>query len=334
MSAAGVQPPPPEMLAILAGAERVLLSSHANPDGDAIGSELGLARLLRQNGKRVTVWNADPTPTVYRVLPGADQIHVGEEPPAGFSDFDLAIPLECPSTDRTGLASAIEQLPLLNIDHHLGNTQYGEAQWIDTAAPSAGEMVLHLARAMGYTVDPTTATLLYLTLVTDTGGFRFSNATARAFRSAAELVDLGAEPETVSMWIYESLPVGTLRLLREMMGSLELHDEGRIASVELTPDMFEAAGATKEESEGLIDYPRAIAGVDAVAMFRTLPEGDIKVSLRSRGRTNVAAIAERNGGGGHRNAAGCVIDPADAGSRAAILDALRTALREADQGDT
>lgn len=299
-------PPPDSLLASLRKASSILLSSHANPDGDAIGSELALARILRSMGKSVTIWNQDPTPTLYRVLPGADEIRCGGNPPDGFPEsFDLAIPIECPTVDRTGLEECLEQLPLLDIDHHLGNSHYGVAQWIDTAAPSAGEMLFRLARALEVEIDATTATLLYMTIVTDTGGFRFSNATAQAFASASELVHAGADPETVSLWVYESLPLATLKLLSEMLGSLALHADGRVATVELTADMFDRAGARKEDSEGLIDYPRSIAGVDAVALFRPLGDGTAKISLRSRGEVDVAAIANRHQGGGHRNAAGC-----------------------------
>lgn len=325
--------PPDGLLAVLRKASSVLLSSHANPDGDAIGSELAMARILRSMGKSVTIWNQDPTPTLYRVLPGADEIHSGRTPPDGFPEsFELAIPIECPTVDRTGLEEWLEQLPLLDIDHHLGNSRYGVAQWIDTEAPSAGEMLFRLAQALEVDVDATTATLLYMTIVTDTGGFRFSNATAQAFASAAELVRAGADPETVSLWIYESLPVATLRLLSEMLDSLELHAAGRVATVELTAEMFAAAGARKEDSEGLIDYPRSIAGVDAVVLFRPLGDGSAKVSLRSRGDVDVAAIASRHRGGGHRNAAGCRLTDDGPDQRRDLVNEVVAAL-DARPGD-
>ncbi len=326
-----VVPPPAELLDVIRKADRVLLTSHANPDGDAIGSELAMARILRKMGKTVTIWNKDTTPTIYARLPGASEIQVGDDPPAGFPEsFDLAIPIECPTVDRSGLEVHLEKLPLVDIDHHLGNSNYGLAQWVDTEAPSAGEMLYRLAEALDVELDAETATLLYLTIVTDTGGFRFSNATAQAFASAAQLVRLGASPEQVSVWVYESLPLGTLKLLTEMLGSLELHSNGRIATVELTPEMFVTAGASKDDSEGLIDYPRSVAGVEAVALFRTLPGGDVKVSLRSRGETDVAAVANRNQGGGHRNAAGCRLAENTADARANLIKELLTALELAD----
>ncbi len=296
---------PEPLVEMLRRGQRFLLTSHANPDGDAIGSTVAATRLLRQLGKAGTVWLRDPVPRIYRAVPGSERIHVGEEPPASFPGlFDAAIVMECPSTDRTGLEEALAELPLANIDHHLGNELYGQVNWVDTAAPAVGEMVFRLARRMKLAIDRDAANALYLTLVTDTGGFRFSNTTAAAFDAAAELVREGAAPETISKWLYESQPESVLRLVGEVLRTLELHAEKRVATVWLTREMVERAGAEPGDSEGLIDYPRSIAGVEAVAMFRQLDDGGYKVSLRSRGEVNVERIARGLGGGGHRNAAG------------------------------
>jgi len=300
---------PEDLLRRIRQGNRFLLTSHVNPDGDAIGSELGLARLLRRMGKGAVVWNRDETPTIYRPLPGSERIHTGTEPPAGFPDvFDAIIVLECPSPDRTGLEQHLSALPVVNIDHHLGNQHYGAINWVDTAAPAVGEMVYRLAQGLKVTLEPETADCLYLTLVTDTGGFRFSNATPVAFEAAAALVRDGAHPEQVSQWLYESQPLPVLRLVGEMLQTLELHEEGRIATVRLTSEMFARAGAATGDSEGLIDYPRTIAGVEAVALIRQREDGTHKVSLRSRGDVDVEKIARHHGGGGHRNAAGYSVD--------------------------
>jgi phosphoesterase RecJ-like protein len=296
----------------LAAAETVLLTSHANPDGDAIGTELGLARALRALGKHVSIWNLHRSPAVYAQLPGAGDIHVGEAPPPGFPEaFDLGVALECPSLERTGLAPALASLPLLNIDHHLGNTGYGVAQWVDPQMPAVGVMAAELALALGGRLDREAASCMLLALVTDTGGFRFGNATPEAFRAAARLVELGADVERVSLWIYESQPEPAVRLLGELLGTLERH-HGRIATVHLT----------------LIDTPRAIAGVDAVALFRELGPGRWKVSLRSRGAVDVERIARAHGGGGHHNAAGCVFEGSLATAQSTFVAALAGALEE------
>lgn len=295
---------PESLLTKIRSGNRFLLTSHVNPDGDAIGSELGLARMLRKLGKGATVWNHDATPRIYAALPGAARIHVGEEPPAGFPDlYTAVIVLECPTPERTGLAETIQALPLINVDHHLGNELYGEVNWVDPAAPAVGEMVYRLSQALKIEIDEATANALFLTLVTDTGGFRFSNTTAETFDAGAALVRAGASPETVGRWIYESQPLGVLRLLGEMIPTLSLHDEGRVATARLEREMFARAAAERGDSEGLIDHLRAIAGVEAVALFRQVEEG-WKVSLRSRGDVDVERIARKSGGGGHQNAAG------------------------------
>jgi phosphoesterase RecJ-like protein len=301
---------PEDLLRKIRQGNRFLITSHVNPDGDAIGSALGLARLLRGLGKGAVVWNHDPTPAVYQPLPGSDRVHNGAEPPAGFPEkFDAMVVLECPSPDRTGLEQHLGALPIINIDHHLGNQHYGAVNWVDSAAPAVGEMVFRLAQALKVTLEPEIASCLYLTLVTDTGGFRYSNATPAAFEAAAALVREGAHPEQVAQWLYESQPAAAVRLLGEMLQTLELHDGGRIATVRLDPEMFTRAGADAGDSEGLIDQPRSIAGVEAVALIRRRPDGSHKVSLRSRGEVDVEKIARHHGGGGHRNAAGFALEP-------------------------
>jgi phosphoesterase RecJ-like protein len=303
---------PEDLLRRIRQGNRFLLTSHVNPDGDAIGSELGLARLLRRLGKGAVIWNLDETPAIYRPLPGSDRVHTGAEPPAGFPEkFDAVVVLECPSSDRTGIEQHLGTLPIVNIDHHLGNQHYGAVNWVDSAAPAVGEMVFRLAQALKVTLEPEIASCLYLTLVTDTGGFRFSNATPAAFEAAAALVREGAHPEQVAQWLYESQPAPAVRLLGELLQTLELHHGGRIATVRLDPEMFARAGASPGDSEGLIDHPRSIAGVDAVALIRRRADGTHKVSLRSRGEVDVEKIARHHGGGGHRNAAGYALEGAE-----------------------
>lgn len=316
---------PEDLLRTIRSANRCVLTSHIHPDGDAVGSAVGLARLLHRQGKGAVVWLRDEPPRIYRPLPGSDRIHLGETPPAGWPDtFDTVIALECPSLERTGLEEPLATLPLINIDHHLGNQLYGKVNWVDSAAPSAGEMVYRLAQALNIQIDADTASCLYLTLVTDTGGFRFPNATVAAFETAAALVTEGARPEQVAHWLYESQPAAALKLLGEMLATLELHHDGRIATVRLDPEMFERAGAVKGDSEGLIDHPRSIEGVEAVALLRRQSNGS-KVSLRSRGEVDVEAIARRFDGGGHKNAAGFTVED-DGNLLSEMVDELAKAL--------
>jgi phosphoesterase RecJ-like protein len=296
---------PESVLTLLNQHQRFLLTSHLNPDGDAIGSEIGLARTLRRLGKTVLVWNHDAGPGIFDPMLAGEKLYLGRQPPASFpGDFDAVIVLECPELNRTGLEDVLPVLPLINIDHHLGNQKYGVVDWIDTDSPAVGEMVYRLARALDLPPDPATANALFLTLVTDTGGFRFSNTNARAFEAAAALVLDGASPEEVSGWLYESQPLASVLLIGEMLQTLEIHAQGRLATAWLTMDMLAKCGARPGDSEGLIDHPRSIAGVSAVALFKELPNGHYKVSLRSRGSIDVERVARLSGGGGHKNAAG------------------------------
>lgn len=323
--------PPDALLLRLSQGERFLITSHLNPDGDAVGSSLAMARILRRFGKVAQVWLRDPVPSMFAELTGVDRIHVGSEPPAGFpGNFDAAVALECPSLSRSGLAESLEPLDVLNIDHHLGNESYGIANWVDSSAPALGEMIFTLAERLKIPLDAETATCMLVALVSDTGGFRFSNSSDRAFEVGAELVRKGARPEQVSHWLYESRTEASLRLLEEMLGSLETHHEGRLATALLTRDMFERSGATDEDTEGMVDYPRSIATVEAVALVREIESGKVKVSLRSRDRVNVEEIARRHDGGGHRNAAGFRLDGDVQQARKKVVGELSAALEKHD----
>ncbi len=318
---------PEALLRRLRDSRRLLITSHVSPDGDAVGSSLAMARLLRGLGKSTLVWLVDEVPPLYRQLPGAERIHTGAVPPQGYpGDFDTVLVMECPSLERTGLEKQLAGPRVLNIDHHLGNTLYGEVNWVDTSAPACGELVHRVAEALKLRIDAETATILYLTLVTDTGDFRFSNATSEAFTAAAELVRLGARPEQVALWLFESQPEATVRLMGEMIGSLQFHAAGRIATVLLSAEMFARAGATAANSEGLVDIPRSIAGVEAVGLLREIEERNYKISLRSRGDADVEKIASRWGGGGHKNAAGARLEGSLEEVRRTVLAGLEEAL--------
>ncbi|MEO8277724.1 MAG: bifunctional oligoribonuclease/PAP phosphatase NrnA [Thermoanaerobaculia bacterium] len=324
---------PETVLSRVASDRRFLITSHANPDGDAIGSELALARILRAAGMQAAIWNASPTPAVYRALPGSAEIHVGETPPLGFPGaFDCVVVLECPTLDRSGLAEPLAALPQVNIDHHLGNPDYGVAHWVDTSAAAVAVMVAELARALRFSIDATAADCLLLGLVSDTGGFRFSNASPAAFEAAAALVRDGARPEQVSQWLNESQPESAIRLLAELLATLTLHFHGRIASVHLDAAMFERAKADAGDSEGLVDAPRSIAGVEAVVLLRQVGGRQWKISLRSRGGVDVQSIAKRHGGGGHRNAAGCKAEGELTDLKAQFVRELEAAMEPMEPG--
>ncbi len=308
-------------LARLRRASRVLLTSHAAPDGDALGSELGLAEVARALGIAATIVNRDPHPAPLGFLPGLETIRVEVELPAGFErEFDLAVLLECPGLDRPALAG-LERLPLLNIDHHLENARYAEVNVVDEDAPAVGEMVLAIAEAAGVAVTESMATNLYAALVTDTGDFRYSNATPRAFAAAARLVTAGARPAQIAEALWEHNPERVVRLTAEVLGTLELLAGGRLAVISCDRAMLERAGALPEDTENLINIPRGIDGVRVAVFFKALKDGAVRVSLRSRGDVDVQGVAKAFGGGGHRNAAGCTIAGTVAEARPRLLAA-------------
>ncbi len=289
-------------------ARRVLVTAHRSPDGDAIGSELAFAELARKLGLQVVIANRDAGSAGLLEMPGADEILVGEDLPDDFPvHFDLVVTLECPDFDRPGF-SALGLLPILNIDHHRANDLYGEINWIDEAAPAVGEMVWRLFELAGIEASPNAATCAYVALSTDTGDFRYSNATPRAFTQASSMVEAGARPEVVGEWIHERRTESSIRLLGESLRTLELAADGRIAIISVDQDAFDRAGASPSDTEDIITHPRSIASVQVVAFLKQLEGQPVRVSFRSKGDLDVCAVAASFGGGGHTNASGCSID--------------------------
>lgn len=298
---------PAEAVRRLKEACRVLITCHRNPDGDALGSELALAEMARRLGVQTVIVNRDRTPANLGNLPGADDISVADELPEDFpSAYDLVITVECPGLDRTGF-EGLTQVPILNIDHHPANPAYGVVNFLDEESPAVGEMVWLMYGEAGLAPTAEAATNLFVALSTDTGDFRYSNATSRAFRTAAEMVDVGARPAQVANWVHNHRSLASVRLLGEALRSLKIRCNGKLAVISADRGAFERAGAGPEDTEEIVNIPRSIAGVEAVAYFKQWEDGVVRVSLRSRGDVNVRAVAETFGGGGHVNAAGCAI---------------------------
>lgn len=313
---------PGAALARLKRARRVLVTSHSAPDGDALGSELGFAELARALGVAVTIVNRDPHPASLAFLPGLETVRVEATLPDGFErEFDLGVLLECPDLDRPGFAG-LDRMPLLNIDHHLENALYGEVNVVDEDAPAVGEMVLAMASIAGVALTRTMATNLYAALVTDTGDFRYSNATPRAFAAAATLVAGGAKPDAIAEALWEHNPARVVRLTAEVLATLELLAGGRLAVIACDRAMLERSGARPEDTENLINIPRGIDGVRVAVFLKALTADGVRVSLRSRGDIDVQSAARTFGGGGHRNAAGCTIRGSLAEARRALLTAV------------
>ena len=284
---------------------RFLIACHENPEGDAIGSELALALALRKMGKTATVLNSDPVPENLVFLPGADTI-VFE---ADGSTHEVAVVVDCGSPERTGrVQTELRKCPVMvNIDHHATNDARGDYCLIDPAAAATGILVHRIFSALELVIDHAIAMNLYVAILTDTGSFHYSNSSPEAFYIAGDMVRIGIDPWEVAEKVYVTQTAEKLGLLGRILGSLELAAGGRVAAVTARKNDLRDYSATKDHLEGFINYPRSIAGVEVAVSFREEAEGEFRVSLRSKGRADVSAIASALGGGGHRNAAGCTV---------------------------
>jgi phosphoesterase RecJ-like protein len=308
--------------------DRCLVLTHVNPDGDALGSMLGLALGLERAGLRAFPLCADPVPAAYRFLPGAERV-AAEPPPRPAT---LAIAVDVDGLDRIGgLAPKLEPTcTIVDIDHHATEKAFGHLRWVDPTAAATGEMVYRLLVGLGVPLDDDIATCLYTAIITDTGRFCYANTSPRALRIAARLVRAGASPVRVYREVYESKPFSASRLLGIALGRMSQADDARVVFSTLTPDDFRRAGSTPDETEGIIDHLRAVRAAQVAVLFTGLPDGAVKVSLRSQGATDVGEVALHLGGGGHVNAAGCTMPGPLAAARRRVLQAVREVLpREA-----
>jgi phosphoesterase RecJ-like protein len=283
-----------------------LLVSHEGPDGDAVGSSLALASLLRKIGKDVHLHFRDSVPELYSFLPGADTVSA-TIPDRG---FDIAFVLDIGELRRAGDEFCRFQRigKMINLDHHLACENFGTHNLIDPSAAATGVLVYRIASALGYRFDAETALCLYVSIITDTGSFRYSNANREAFTIAGEMIESGVNAWDVAEQLYENQPRKRLELLARCLPTLEVIKGGLAASVTVTLDMYACTGADAELTDGFVNYPRSIRGVEVAVFFRQLDESRVKVSFRSKGKVNVAVFSAAMGGGGHHNAAGCTVD--------------------------
>ena len=297
-----------------------VISSHTRPDGDAIGSSLGLMHLLQAMGKDAVVAFTDLIPDIYRSLPGVDRI-IAHIPG---TSVDAAIFLECDSLERSSFDAqefqALRPALTVNIDHHASGRDFASFNWIDADAPAVGAMIYDLAIASGVRISAAMATCLYTALLTDTGSFAYAGVTASTFGMAQHLVECGADPYAIAQSVLFSNSPAKLRLVGTALskiqvvnldgepGSPEARLESNIAWCAITVDDLERADAIIEDCEGLVSYLIGMAGVEAAIFLRELPTRDgFRLSIRSKGRLDIASVAEHFGGGGHRNASGCTV---------------------------
>jgi bifunctional oligoribonuclease and PAP phosphatase NrnA len=312
------------VLESIAGRQRFLLTSHARPDGDAVGSALACAQILHSLGKQADVVLSDGIPHIYRPLPFADKVLQAN---SVNGNYEAAIILECDSLERTRLEGLGSRF-LINIDHHRSGKAFGHVNWIDPSACATAEMIYWLAREAGVAISREIAICLYIAVMTDTGSFRFAGTTERTFALAGDLVACGADPVRCAQDVYFANPTSKMRLLGSALSTLQR--EGRVAWMHVTRAQFDHCGAFDEDAEGLVNYVVSIAGVQVAVFFREMPDRRFRVSLRSRGTIDVATVAESFGGGGHHNASGCSVDGPLLSATERILAEVRLALARRD----
>lgn len=277
------------------------ITTHVRPDGDGIGSSLGLCWLLRSLGKNAEVIVRDQIPVAYEELPGANEIRTISEID---KSYDAVFIIECSDINRPGINKLAEQFTV-NIDHHATCEHFGTINWIDSTASACGEMIYNLCKAIGGRVTKEIAECVYMALVTDTGSFHFPNTTERTLKVASELIKVGVKPAAISEVVYNSYPWSRIELMRQVLATVKRDETGRVAWMRQTLEMSETAGAVDGDNNGFVNIPLAAKEVEAAVYMRETFPNTYRVSLRSKDGINVAKVAEKFGGGGHKNAAGC-----------------------------
>lgn len=316
-------PVPREVLELIRAGRRFLLLAHLYPDGDVLGSQLGLGLALRAIGRAVSFACHHPVPEPFHFLPGAGDVQQWKE---GRGDFDVVATLDCPDPSRVGgLLEGCRQpgTRVLNIDHHGDNRRYGDVNWVEPGASATGEMVYEIVEAAGLPLTHDVAVNLYTAIVTDTGSFRYSSTSPRTFRIAARLVEAGASPADIAIQLYETRHLAGLHLLGRILQQVETNPEGTVAWVVI--DRSQAESPDLLEAEDFVTYPRSLRTAKVAVLFRELA-GEVKVSLRAKGEVNVARVAARFGGGGHPNAAGVVLKGDLVQVKALVLGAVEEAV--------
>jgi phosphoesterase RecJ-like protein len=307
-----------EVLKHIEQRDKFLLTSHARPDGDAIGSALACCQILRAMGKQADVVFRDGVPRIYRPLPFADTVIQSDRVNG---NYEAAIILECDSIQRTRLAGLDRQF-LISIDHHLSGKPFAHVNWIDPNAVATAELVYRLAREAGVKISQEIATCLYTALLTDTGSFMFEGTNDSTFALARELVLAGADPARCARSVYFAHSTAKVRLLGAALSNLQREND--LAWIWVTHDQMEKFEAKEEDCEGLVNYALAIHDVQVAVFLREMPDGRWRISLRSKGEVNVASVAESFGGGGHQCASGCSLD----GPLSAAVERILTKLRQ------
>lgn len=284
---------------------KFLITSHLNAEGDSLGSQLALGRLLEKKGKTVHIVNEQEVPDNYAFLPGVERIKLRLK-----GDFEVAIFLDSAEISRVGNVAELidfKAKTVINIDHHISNTNFGDVNWVDGDSSSCGEMVYRLFKELHEKIDKETALYLYVAIFIDTGSFRYSNTTFQTHTIAAELLGHGIKPEVVYEKICEVNSIADIKLLGLALSRVSLSDRNKICWVKVTQKMLSDLDIKLKRTDEFINFARSIAGVEIAIMFTESREGEIKISFRSKGRVDVNKLAQFFGGGGHRAASGCAV---------------------------
>lgn len=280
---------------------RFVIASHVRPDGDAIGSQLAMAYALRALGKEARIVNRDPPPLPLLSFPGVADIEIAER----IDDTgDAVIVMETGDLSRTGVAG-LDAGFVINIDHHVGNTMYGAVNWFDVSAAACGEMVFDLVRELRVPLTYEIAVHVYVAILTDTGSFHYSNISPRTFDTCRQCVEAGVNPQAVARAVFDSNSLGRLKLFGAVLSGMQLDAAGQVATLTVDEQLLADCGATYDDTDGLINLPLTVKGIQAVIFFKKIGPDDWRISLRSKGNIDVNAVAKQFGGGGHKNASGC-----------------------------
>jgi phosphoesterase RecJ-like protein len=290
-----------QVVELIENKQNFAITTHVRPDGDGIGSSLGLYWLLKSLGKNAEVIACDEIPGAYQELPGVEDIRRVK---AIDKQYDAVFIIECSDAFRPGITD-LEKEFTVNIDHHATSEHFGTINWIDSTASAVGEMIYNLCKAIGGRITTEIAECLYMALVTDTGSFHYSNTTDRTLKVASELLKSGAKPAKIAEAVYNSYPWSRIELMRHVLATVKRDPSGLVASMRQTLEMRKNAGAVDGDNNGFVNIPLAAKEVEAVVYKRDVGPDEYRVRLRSKGTINVAKVAEKFGGGGHKNAAGC-----------------------------
>lgn len=281
--------------------QRFVIAAHMRPDGDAVGSQLAMTYALRHLGKEVRVVSRDPTPPPLLVFPGVLDIDITDHVD---DPGDAVIVMESGNLARTGVAG-LEHGFVINIDHHVGNTMFGDVNWLDTSAAACGEMVFDVVEALGVPLSYEIALHVYIAILTDTGSFHYSNITPRTFDICRQCLLAGVQPAAVASNVFDSSNLGRLRLFGAVLNQMQVDETGRLATILVDQQLAAECGATYEDTDGLINLPLTAKDIQAVVFFKEAGADEWRVSLRSKGNVDINAVAREFGGGGHKNASGC-----------------------------